>query len=310
MQNHTNYVQTTLLKQPMTRFKTNFLLLSFILSSCISQAQKIKDPDAFLLPDGVNGLPQIFLLGAFHFEYPNLDANKVDKSKQIDILSVQKQKELQQLLDYIALFKPTKICIEAPEKWGAMQKYKRYKAGAAPLGRDEIQQIAFRLMDRFKLDTLYNVDATSIADDLTETKDSTVIKPYIDEIFKDYTFKSDARYQKWITYETELNLKTPLFEYFKYLNSQKRFLRDYGFYLLEDFKNGKYNGADALATYWYNRNLRIFRNIQRITTSPNDRILVLFGAGHISILDQLLKCTPEYHYIKFDELKAAKDRVH
>jgi len=79
-------------------------------------------------------------------------------------------------------------------------------------------------------------------------------------------------------------------------------LRDYGYYLLGEFKNGKYNGADALATYWYDRNLRIFRNIQRITTSPNDRILVLFGAGHISVLDQLLKCTPEYNYIKFDDL--------
>lgn len=292
----------------MAHFKP--LLLSLVLSMTLflGQAQKMKDPDEFLLPSGIDGLPKVFLLGTFHFEYPNLDASKVDKSKQIDILSPQKQKELQKLIDYISLFKPNKICIEASEKWGAVAKYKLYKTGKKGLGKDEIQQIAFRLMDRFKLDTLYSVDASTIAEDLAETKDSSVIKPYIDEIFKDYTFRVNTNYQKWFEYETDQNTRMELFDYFRYYNSQKRFLRDYGYYLLGDFKNGKYNGADALATYWYDRNLRIFRNIQRITTSPNDRILVLFGAGHISILDQLLKCTPEYNYIKFDDLKSKSSR--
>ena len=291
----------------MTNFKHQFLLFSFLLTSFFLQAQKIKDPDEFLIPKGVDSLPKIFLLGSFHFEYPNLDANKVDRSKQIDILSAQKQKELKILIDYIALFKPTKICVEAAEKWNAMYKYKIYKTGKE-LGRDEVQQIAFRLMDRFKLDTLYCVDAGTIADDLSESKDSIIIRPYIDEIFKDYTFKAIPTYKKWFEYETEQSSKVPLFEYFKYYNSQKRFLRDYGYYLMGEFKNGKYNGADALATYWYDRNLRIFRNIQRIATSPNDRILVLFGAGHISILDQLLKSTPEFNYIKFDDLKNQNSR--
>lgn len=287
----------------MKNLKIYCLLCSLLATVIMTHAQTMKDPDDFLIPKGKESLPKVFLLGTFHFEYPNLDANKVDKSKQIDILSTQKQKELKELLDYIALFKPNKICIEAPEKWKAMEKYKDYKAGKKPLGRDEIQQIAFRLMDRFKLDTIYCVDAPSIADDLTEVKDSSVVKPYIDAIFKDYTFKADPAYKKWIDYETEQNTKTNLLDYIRYYNSQKRFLRDYGYYLIGDFKNGKYNGADALATYWYDRNLRIFRNIQRITTSPDDRILVLFGAGHISILDQLLKCSPEYNYIKFDDLK-------
>lgn len=276
--------------------------LLFILLSSLGFAQTIKDPDTFLIPNKDN-LPKIFLVGTFHFEYYNKDAYKVNKDQQVDILSDQKQKELKELLDYIAKFKPTKICIEAPEKWDAMGKYKSYKSGKTVLGKDEIQQIAFRLLERFKLDTVYSVDAKAVYQDLMESKDSTVINPYFERIFKDYTFKSNPEYKKWIEYETEMNLKTPLLDYFKYFNSEKRFLRDYGFYLTEDFKNGKFEGADALATYWYSRNLRIFRNIQRITTSPNDRILVLFGAGHISILNQLLKCSTEYDYIKFNDLK-------
>ena len=146
-------------------------------------------------------------------------------------------------------------------------------------------------------------DARTIAEELPESKDSIIIKPYFDTIFENYNFKANANYTNWSNYETELSLKLSLFNYFKYYNSQKRLQRDYGTYLLGDFKNGKYNGADALATYWYNRNLRIFRNIPRVTTSSKNRILVLFGAGHFTILDQLLKCSPEYDYIKFNDLK-------
>jgi hypothetical protein len=277
-----------------------FISLLLITTQCLSQS--MRDPDYFLVPNK-DSLPQIFLVGSFHFEYYNKDAVKVGKDKQIDILSEQKQKELKVLLDYIAQFKPTKICIEAPESWNSMKRYRNYKSSKKPLARDETQQIGFRLMARFNLDTVYSVDAKTIADDLEKCKDSLVFKPYLDSIFKDYAFKSMTNYTAWFNYYTELGLTVSLLDYFKYMNSQKSLLRDYGAYLTGDFKNGKYSGADALATYWYSRNLRIFRNIQRITTSKNDRILVLFGSGHIAILDQLFKCTPEYNYIKFNDLK-------
>ena len=286
------------------KIKTYLLIvLHFLLFILNSNAQNLKNIDDFLIPEKVENLPKIFLVGSFHFEYYNRDAFKVEKSKQVDILSESKQKEMKELLDYISIFKPTKICIEAPAKWNAMQKYKAYKTNNKALGKDEIQQIAFRLMDKFKLDTIYSIDAKSIADELSENKDSLVINPYIEKIFKNYTFKTNLNYKNWQDYETKLTLEIPLLQYFKYFNSQKRFLRDYGGYLIGDFKNGENDGADALAMYWYNRNLRIFRNIQKITTSPKDRILILYGAGHISILDQLLKCSTEYDYIKFNELK-------
>ena len=158
-------------------------------------------------------------------------------------------------------------------------------------------------MDRFNLDTVYSVDEESIESDLYSNKDSATIKPYIDSIFLNYAFKANDNYEKFQENETQLSLTIPLLDYFKYSNSQKSLQRNYGAYLLGDFKNGRFNGADALATYWYDRNLRIFRDIQRATTSPNDRILVLFGAGHVSILDQLLNCSTEYNYIKFNDLR-------
>ena len=273
------------------------LLLSLMLICQTASAQKIKSPTEILI--GKNKLPKIFLVGAFHFAYYNADAYKISADKQIDILSAGKQRELAALLNYIARFKPNKIAIEALPEWRANEKYADYKAGKLPLGKDERYQIAFRLMDRFKLKELYSVEANSVSDELEKNPQ---IKPVIDEMFKDYSFRSSEAYKTYFDYSTWLSTKLPLLDYFKYANSPDALAKDYGAYLLGDFKLGDYRGADALATYWYDRNLRIFRNIQRITTSPEDRILVLFGSGHIAVLDQLLKASAEYDYIRFGDL--------
>ena len=99
-------------------------------------------------------------------------------------------------------------------------------------------------------------------------------------------------------------MKIPLLDYFLFYNSDKALNRNYGAYFDgEYFTQGQYRGADAVAMDWYDRNLRIFRNIQRLTTSPDDRILVLFGQGHISILKQLFECVPNYKLVKFKDLK-------
>lgn len=118
-----------------------------------------------------------------------------------------------------------------------------------------MEQIAFKLMQKFKLGTVYSVDVRTIDEEFTETKDSTVIKPYFDSIFNNYKFRANDKFKNWQKYDTELSLKIPLLAYFKNLNLPKSLQRNYGAYLLGDFKNGKYDGADALATYWYDRNL-------------------------------------------------------
>ena len=82
--------------------------------------------------------------------------------------------------------------------------------------------------------------------------------------------------------------------------------RNFGAYLVDDYKLGETKGADILAMDWYDRNLRIFRNLQNIDAKPNDRILVLFISGHIAILDQLLASSPEYQYIQFNDLNEVK----
>ena len=280
----------------------NCLLL---IISADATAQKPADPDSFLV--GNRKLPVVFMVGSFHFEYYNLDAHVTDKKLQVDIKSPQKQAELKQLLDYIAKFKPTKIAVESGRNTGyLMKRYRDYKNGTYELKKDEREQIGFRLMERFRLDTIYGVDDWTLADALSESKDSNAVRPILDSIFRDWDFRSNDTisklYSAWYGYNDQLAKKIPLLTHFRYLNSDKALMRGYGAYLNGDFTLGNTRGADALALHWYSRNLRIYRHIQQITTSPDDRILILFGAGHIQILKQLFESSPEYKLIKFNEL--------
>ena len=96
-----------------------------------------------------------------------------------------------------------------------------------------------------------------------------------------------------------------LLDYFLETNSDAHIKRMHGHYLLRD-KDDSYDGVDGLTMNWYNRNLRILKNIHKIKTEPDDRILLLIGGGHIPILQQQLDATPEYELVKFGALKSRK----
>jgi hypothetical protein len=65
----------------------------------------------------------------------------------------------------------------------------------------------------------------------------------------------------------------------------------------------QYLGPDD-ATSWYNRNLRIFSNLQALTSSSNDRILLIVGAGHLPILRFLAESSPEHRLRELAEFVA------
>lgn len=282
------------------------LLIILAVNTTASGQEALRDPDEFLVKG--DSLPKVLLVGSFHFAYYGLDAHKTSEDERVNVLSPAKQEEMEELVNYIAKFKPTKLVIENQGSIDeVLDRYQQYKEGKEELKANEIDQICFRLMNRFDIDTLYGADTWGITTDLRHHKDSAVFGPWLDELFEDYDFKSDdeinQRYFDWYDYNDELALELSLLDYFKIMNSEKYIKRNHGAYLVGDFKLGKYRGADAMLLMWYSRNLRIFRNIQTITTSPADRIMVLFGSGHLSILKQQFESSPEFQLISFNELE-------
>lgn len=283
------------------------LCLFFCLSAPLfSQNDAFTGPDHFLIGD--RQVPQVLLVGSWHFNYPGMDAHVSRKEDRMDILSDKRQEELKELLDYIAKFRPTKIVVEGGRNSGyLMWNYRDWKSGERPLGRSEVEQIGIRLLDRFQLDTLYGADSYSLLLELYDQRDTLQEPGYLEKITERHYFGGDdpimKRFIEWYHYENKQTVTHSLLESFLYLNSDKVLDRGFGAYISGgQFDSENYEGADALSMFWFNRNLRIFRNIQNIESSPDDRILVLFGAGHVSILKYLFECSPQYDLVKFNEL--------
>jgi hypothetical protein len=280
-------------------------LLAIVASTAIfcQQTTVRFDPDSILV--GNRQLPQVLLLGTFHFDYPGLDAHKTPKENAVDVLSPERQREMEELLEVILRFRPNKLVLET-QGGALMKRYRAHQRDHAPLGRNECYQIGFNIMDRMHLDTLYAVDADPLVADLYMGADSLLFRPWLDSLYAGWDWggpdSASARYNKLYEAQDRFAHDHTLLETFLAMNDDHVLDRMYGAYINGGFLLGDHRGADILSIHWYNRNLRIFRNIQRITTSPQDRILVVFGWGHMGILKHLFECTPEYQVVRLANL--------
>ena len=284
----------------------HFILSIIIAMIASSISAQTLDPDQYILKG--DKVPQVLLVGTFHFNYPGLDSHKTKEKYKLDILSDQRQEELRELIDYIKKFKPTKIMIEAGRNTGyLMNRMRRWKKGEEKLGRRESDQLAIRLADEMSLDTIYGIDAVPLLREMFQSKDSTAFERFFADIFEDREEKEnefEKRYWDWYDVDDQLTYEMRLLDYFKFQNSDKVIERMHGHYMLDD-KYDDYNSMDGwLLLNWYSRNLRIVKNIHRIETQEDDRIMILFGSGHLAILKQQLEATPEYELVKFGDLES------
>ena len=74
----------------------------------------------------------------------------------------------------------------------------------------------------------------------------------------------------------------------------------HGIYLVNTFGVGEgeeYPGVDGFVSQWYNRNLKIFQNIRRIS-EPGESVVVVIGAGHLPIIRHAAESSPEFEVVE------------
>jgi len=223
--------------------------------------------------------PEILVLGTYHMSNPGRDIHNMQAD---DVLSPQRQQEITQLIEVLKRFHPTKIAIE--DDIGSQRverEYSDYLAGKYTLSRNETNQIGYRLAKELSHKSVYPID------DEAEFPWQRVVN-YAKANGR--TEKFDAISSGWGTLVKEqgdfLRSHTVL-ETLEYMNSDSRAAKDMAFYFatVPYGDPSDYAGPDLLAA-WYQRNIRIYSNIVKLIESPNDRILVIYGAGHLGWLRQ------------------------
>lgn len=232
---------------------------------------------------------QVLFLGTWHFHNPGLD---VVKSDVADVLAPEKQREIARVVDALAAFRPTKVAIEArPERaQHYMALYDAYRAGEHELDRNEIQQIGFRMADRFDLERLHAIDQPG-------EFPFEAVMAWAAEHDPAFVERTEALIRHIGDEQSRLQRKHTIGELLRLENDPAHVAWSHAFYMDSSRvgAGGNFIGAQLL-TDWYEHNIRIFAALQSIA-EPGDRVLVLFGAGHAAILKSLIEADPRLELV-------------
>ncbi len=242
-----------------------------------------------------NDKAQVMILGSYHMNNPGLDVYNMEAD---DVLAPKRQAEIQALVEALAKFKPTKIAIERPINSRSdtikQARFQQYVANKYTLKKSEDEQVGFRLAKQMGHAKVYCVDDHGIGFPYNEMVEYATNNDQLSVLERGNTFV-----EKLIKEESENLHQQTIAQFLKGMNQPDYLKKSHGFYM--DFcKVGKgtdYPGADLVAD-WYHRNIRIFSNINKITTSKEDRILVIFGAGHAPILRELIEYAEDYELVE------------
>lgn len=228
--------------------------------------------------DTVTARPEVLVLGVYHMAS---SGGHVVESRVDDVLAPKRQAEIAELMRVLKEFQPTKIAVEESFSRGSnlSRLYRDYLDGKHELTRNETQQIGFRLAKELGHPTVYAVDADGEfpwprVEDFAEARGHT---EEFDAIKGELTAAVEAQ-NAYLASHTVLDALL-------YMNSDdtaaQSLARDYKVAHLGEPWN--WAGPD-LVSDWFRRNMRIYSNILTLIDSPDERVLVIFGAGHLGWL--------------------------
>ncbi|MFH6605077.1 DUF5694 domain-containing protein [Maribacter algicola] len=274
------------------------ILFSIVFLGCISQnsvRQKTIQRENI-----DSGKIQVLNMGFFHFGYTS-DATSVD----FDENDAKRQEEVRKLSQLITRFKPTIICLEyIPEMDEKInQAFQNFLQNPKELNTKygELSMVGFDVARMSGLNKVYGIDNHmdynySVGDfienseELTNSIDPETYVELTNNPFKGYPeieklnndFDNLPLLEKIKLYNDPIML-----DYFLNTNADKLF-----YVGIEN----EFNGADQAAIF-YQRNMRIYSNLNRIKMTKNDRVLILMGTAHTAMLREFIKRSPKFEMV-------------
>ena len=273
--------------------------LTLFVWSCSDQNQKEAEISA--IKQETNGnIDKIRVLnfGTFHMGFTtDLNQTEFDQNDKENKMAVQS------VASKLAAFKPTVVIVEIEPQYNhqLQAEYASYKKNPDKFIKNpsEVELLAFELGRLSGTTRIYGIDHQMgynylIAKEIENEIDSSFVPSF-------YT-DPESYYPKADVNEDSLNLmdKLKLTNDNEYLNFLMTMNADIMTHVGTD---GNFEGADEAAKY-YQRNLRMYSNLNRIKLNKEDRVFILLGASHTAFFRDFINRSPKYEMVNtFDFLK-------
>lgn len=228
---------------------------------------------------------QVMVLGVFHFHNPNADYAQFSG---IDVLTPERQREIEAVTARLAGFAPTRIAIEQPPATAdsVNARYARYRTGGFELTRNETHQLGFRLAAQLGHGELYPVDHR-----IGFPMDS--LFAYAEEHDPEFLEDFNGYIQEIVALLDGMQRDASIGDNLRFLNEPDNLIRAHEPYAWQATLGAgdSFVGARMVAR-WYERNLAIFANLSRVA-QRGERVLLIVGVGHAPILRELVIAHPD-----------------
>ncbi len=252
-------------------------------------------PTTPINPAATSPQAEVLILGSYHMDNPGLDLHN---TKADDVLTPKRQAEIEELASVLARFHPTKIAVEwdSGSQPALDRSFNEYLSGNRQLTRDERQQVAMRLA---KSPASKSSTPSTPCGIFPTAPSSTGPRP---TVAPPNWKPSTAWAKRKVRPNQEFLRDHTVLEMFRRMNSPEYVAANGAFYArFGHFGDDNDPAGARLLTRWYERNTFILTSLLGIL-EPGDRVLVLYGAGHETLLRRFISDDPTLRLRTLDDL--------
>ncbi|MDZ7757718.1 DUF5694 domain-containing protein [Rhodohalobacter sp.] len=234
---------------------------------------------------------EVLNFGTFHMGFTN-DAN----TTEFDENDRKNQERVHEVAERLAEFNPTVIIVEqVPEKNEAIQnEYRQYRENPDMTFENpsEVELLAYELGRLSGTERIYGIDhKMSYNYRIGQQVDNQIDPEWHDKYYEDpFSFYPSIDVNKDTL---SLQKKLELMNTDEYLNFLIAVNADM---LTHAGTENGFEGADEAAKY-YQRNLRMYSNLNRLDLNKDDRVFILMGASHTAFFRNFMRGDPKYKMV-------------
>ena len=206
--------------------------------------------------------------------------------------------ELEQIIEKLLEFKPTRVAVGGVDQFDLDERYSGFLGNDYPPGANLINQLALPLAEAMGHKRVWGIHADAWDSPARDLRTYALEHDQAGRLNNEII----ARYDRWFERERKYQATESIEDNLVWLNEPRRVANAHGRNLVGAFDLGEgsdYPGPDAL-TSWYNQQLRIFANLQRIAGNA-EKILVVVDAAHVSLLRHSIEASPRFELVEVNE---------